>query len=73
MYFYKEGDKSKVICNDCSEIVTTTMEYKDLPFDDGSAIAKDILVGTCDKCHRAISIPAQSTPAIAKAKKPNGV
>ena len=69
MEFFKEGDKSKAICCDCGEIVQTTMHYRDVPFDDGSAIAKDILVGTCDQCLTVVSIPAQSTPAIAKAKK----
>lgn len=69
MIFYKEGDKSQSICPDCGEIVSTTMLYRDVPFEDGSAVAKDILVGVCDRCLMVVSIPAQSTPAIAKAKK----
>lgn len=69
MKFYKEGDKSQAICSDCGEIVSSTMLYRDVPFEGGGAVAKDILVGVCDKCRMVVSIPAQSTPAIAKAKK----
>ncbi len=69
MEFLKEGSKVKAFCNDCGDIVYTTMQYRDVPFDDRSAIVKDILVGVCDGCNRVISIPAQSTPAIAKAKR----
>lgn len=65
----KENDKSKAFCEDCKDLITTTMQYRDVPFDDGSAIVKNILVGVCDNCGIVVSIPAQSTPAIAEAKR----
>lgn len=58
------GDKSKAICYDCNELVTTTYKRRDVPFSDGLGVAKDILAGVCDLCDRVVSTPAQSTPAI---------
>src|SRR5581483_11883041 len=49
--------------------VSTTFKYRDVPFSDGSGIAKKILVGVCDECGRIVSIPPQSTPSIKAARK----
>lgn len=69
MKLYQEGDQSKAICEYCQRVVATTMRYRDVPFSDGSGTVKDVLAGVCDECQSVISIPAQSTPAIAKTKK----
>ncbi|MFB9244528.1 hypothetical protein IV454_01305 [Massilia antarctica] len=58
------GDKSKAICYNCQELVSTTYRRRDVPFSDGVGLAKDILAGVCDLCDRVVSTPAQSTPAI---------
>lgn len=69
MKVFLEGDKSKAICERCAAIVQTTFVRKDVPFSDGSGTARNILVGTCDVCADVVSIPAQSTPAISRARK----
>lgn len=69
MKIFQEGDQSKAVCSHCASAVTTTFQRRDVPFNDGSAVAKSILVGVCDECGDTVSIPAQSTPAISKARK----
>ncbi len=68
MKFFSEGDRSKAICGVCKAARSTTLGYRDVPFSDGSGMVKDILVGVCDTCDQVAAIPAQSTPAISKAR-----
>lgn len=65
---YFEGDKGRAVCDEHG-LVATTFAYRDVPFDDGSGVVKNILVGLCDSCGKVVSIPPQSTPAI-KAARP---
>ncbi|MGY6570825.1 MAG: hypothetical protein ACXIVE_17680 [Salinarimonas sp.] len=69
MKLYEAGDKSKAICEHCKSLVPTTFMYRDVPFDDGSGVVKDILVAVCDICDKVVAIPAQSTPAIKRARE----
>ena len=68
MKFFNEGDKSNAVCSTCKLLRETTFAYRDVPFSDGSGIVKNILAGVCDHCGQVASIPAQSTPAIRKAR-----
>lgn len=66
---YREGGKSKAICQHCERIVDTTFLYRDAQFSDGKGSAKNILVAVCDTCGEVVAIPAQSTAAIHKARQ----
>jgi len=66
---YNCGDKSRAICPHCRKIVTTTFNYRDVPFDDGSGTVRSILTAVCDVCGTVAAIPAQSTPAIRRARE----
>ena len=66
--FFFEGDQSKAICGDCKALRSTTFRYRDVPFSDGTGTVKHILAGVCNECDSVVSIPAQSTPAISKAR-----
>lgn len=68
MRLLKPGEKKSALCHRDGR-VTATFAYKDVPFRDGRGIAKNVLVGVCDVCGDAIVVPAQSTPAIAAARK----
>lgn len=68
MKLYAPGDKSKAICEKCAKLVSTTFGYHDVPFSDGVGFAHEILAATCDNCGEVVSVPAQSTPAIKKAR-----
>lgn len=69
MKLFLEGDKSKALCERCACIVQTTFKRRDVPFSDASGVAKNILVAVCDRCGDMVATPAQSTPAIARARK----
>ncbi|MBA96176.1 hypothetical protein [Sulfitobacter sp. M22] len=69
MKLYSAGDKSKAICQSCQDVVETTFLYRDVPFDDGTGVVKDILASVCDHCGEVVAIPAQSLPAIRRAQK----
>lgn len=69
MKFYNAGDTSKAICQACQDMVGTTFLYRDVPFDDGFGTVKDILASVCDRCSEVVAIPAQSLPAIRRARQ----
>jgi hypothetical protein len=69
MKLFLDGDCSKAFCAHCAKVVKTVFVRRDVPFSDGTGLAKNILVGACDVCDTVVSIPAQSTPAIAEARK----
>ena len=69
MKVYKAGEKSKAICEDCGALVSTTFAYRDVPFDDGTGEVKDVLASVCDQCGRVVALPAQSTPAVRRARE----
>lgn len=57
---YKAGDHSRAICYNCSKVVETTFELRDVPFDDGSGVVTGMLVAICDECGAIVAVPAQS-------------
>ncbi len=65
------GGKGKAVCERDGR-VSTTFRYRDVPFGDGSGVAKNILAGVCDRCGAVVSIPPQSTPAIRAARVGGG-
>ncbi|WP_423597613.1 hypothetical protein [Roseateles sp. MS654] len=69
MKIFHEGEGGKAFCSHCNDVVRTTYARRDMPFSDGRGVARNILVGVCDRCGKPAAIPAQSTPAIAKARK----
>jgi hypothetical protein len=67
MRIYKENDTSRAICHHCKKLVNTTLKTRDVPFSDGSGVAKAILAGVCDICDKVVSTPQQSAPRIKEA------
>lgn len=67
MKLHYAGEKSRAIC-EVDGPVATTFAYRDVPFSDGTGVARQILVGVCDRCGKVVSIPPQSTPAIKAAR-----
>jgi hypothetical protein len=55
---FKEGDKSRAVCNTCKKIVSSTFRYA--LYNYGGLMIPDILQGFCDECGVAVSIPHQS-------------
>jgi hypothetical protein len=69
MKLFRDGDCSRAFCSHCAKVVKTVFVRRDVPFSDGNGTAKNILVGACEVCDAVVSIPAQSTPAIAEARR----
>ena len=67
MKVYEVGDKSKAVCEDCESLVSTTFEYRDVPFDNGRGTVKGVLAEVCNRCDNVVALPAQSTPAVRQA------
>jgi len=61
---YSVGDKSRAVCETCQDMVETTFLNRDVPFNDGTGVAQDILASVCDRCSEVVAIPAGSLPAI---------
>ena len=68
MKIYTQGEQSKGICTSCKAVVETTFGYRDMPFEDGLGLAQDVLVSICSHCDSVVAIPAQSLPAIRRAR-----
>lgn len=68
MKLHYEGEKSRAVCSK-DGLSTMTFARADVPFSDGEGLARDILVGVCDRCGEVVAIPPQSTPAIKAARE----
>lgn len=66
---YEPGDKSRAVCENCESVVDTTFAIRDVLFNDGVGLAKDVLVAVCDCCNDTVAIPSQSVITIAEARK----
>lgn len=71
MLIFKEGDRSKAICQHCKKKVETTFKVRTSLIHDGTSSYKvpNALVGVCDICDSVISIPQQSFAAVAEVRK----
>ncbi len=71
MEIFKEGDKSKAICEHCKKVSTTTFQVRTTQIQDGNKSLRipDVLVAVCDKCDKVAAIPQQSFAAVAELKK----
>ncbi|WP_440905323.1 hypothetical protein ACMZOO_03025 [Catenovulum sp. SX2] len=71
MKIFKVGDTQKTICECCQSLENATFQLRDVPFSDGNGMAKNVLVGVCNKCNQVIVIPQQSAPTINKQMRAN--
>ncbi len=66
---YAVGDERETYCLECGKFVKSTVRCRDVPFQSGLGIVKEILVFVCNDCDTVCAIPSQSTPAIAAARR----
>ena len=64
MTILKVGETKKAACNTCESFQDVTFQLRDTPFNDGSGIVKNVLVGVCNACDSVAVLPHQSTPAV---------
>ncbi|MDQ7994649.1 MAG: hypothetical protein AAGC76_02225 [Luteibacter sp.] len=68
MKILHQGDTEPALC-DLDGRVTVTYRYRDVPFSDGSGMARNVLAGICDVCSEVLLVPPQSVPAIAASRR----
>ena len=61
---WKEGDKSKALCDTCNKAVTTTFRNGSVTVPGTTTKVSNVLLGFCDGCGALVSIPHQSVPKI---------
>jgi hypothetical protein len=69
MRIYKLGEKSKGLCETCGKVVPTTFALREVYLEETGATVPDVLVAVCDSCGQTVSIPHQSTPRLAAARR----
>ena len=40
MKLYRKGEKGEAVCEECAKLVSTTFDYRDVPFEDGLGTVK---------------------------------
>lgn len=68
MHLWKEGDRSEAICERCEARVVTRFEVRTLRLEQSAVDVPGVLVGVSTECGETTSVPAQSTPAIKRAR-----
>lgn len=71
MQIYKEGEKSKGLCEHCKKMVSTTFKLRTTNLNDENEKpfkVPNILICACDFCNHTIAIPQQSFASIAEVK-----
>ena len=66
MIIVKVGDEERAECGVCEAFRTVSYQLRDVPFDDGSGVVKNVIAGVCKTCDSVAVIPFQSVPAIKK-------
>lgn len=68
--FWKEGDRSRAICEACHQVVETRFEYRDFTLQKPRRkIVPDVLVAVCTVCDRIVAVPFQSSPKLNELRK----
>src|SRR4051812_22752801 len=61
MKLWKEGDRSKGVCERCKRLVTTRFERRTVNLERPKATVHDVLVAVCDSCEEVVAVPHQSS------------
>jgi len=61
---FKEGDKSKGMCEHCKKLVPTTLKNGQYHIPKLNITIFNLLMDYCDNCGKLVGIPHQSTPKI---------
>lgn len=67
--FWKEGDRSRAICEHCKQIVETRFEYRTFSLEVPRIDVPDVLVAVCSVCDRIAAVPYQSSPRLNEARR----
>ncbi|HEU0013386.1 MAG TPA: hypothetical protein VFQ45_06865 [Longimicrobium sp.] len=69
MHFWKEGDLSQAVCEDCRRLVQTRFEVRGFPLEASGVVVPGVLVAVCTECGGIAALPAQSEPRLKEARE----
>ena len=69
MKLWKEGDRSRAVCERCKRIVETRFERRTVKLERPAVAVPDVLVAVCTSCGETAVIPAQSSPRLQVARR----
>jgi hypothetical protein len=67
--FWKAGDRSRAICEQCGKVVETRFEYRTYSLTKPRVDVPDVLVAVCTSCDCVVAVPYQSSPKLNAARK----
>lgn len=68
MRILREGERERALCPVCEAWRTTVFEYQTVRLEDSNVAVEGVLIGVCETCGEAVSIPPQSTPRLREAR-----
>ncbi len=69
MKLWKEGDRSRSVCERCKRLVGTRFERRTVNLERPAVAVPDVLVAACTSCGETVAIPAQSSPRLQAARR----
>lgn len=72
MRIIREGDREEGLCPVCEAWRPIRYEYRTVHLEESDVDVADVLVGACEVCGEAVSIPPQSTPRLREARRGKG-
>jgi hypothetical protein len=67
--FWRAGDRSRAICEECGKVVETRFEYRTYSLSRPRVDVPDVLVAVCMVCDQTVAVPYQSSPRLNEARK----
>ena len=61
---WKEGDRSRAVCERGRRLVETRFERRTVTLEHSCGRGPDVLVAACTSCGETVAIPAQSSPRL---------
>jgi hypothetical protein len=69
MKLWREGERSRAVCESCGRLVTTRFERRTVDLEDPEVSVPEVLVAICQVCGEIVAIPHQSTPRLQEARR----
>src|SRR4051794_37359480 len=69
MKLYREGDRSRAVCETCKRVVRTRFERRTFHLENPEVDVPGVLVAVCETCGTIAAIPHQSSPRLREARR----
>jgi hypothetical protein len=69
MKLWKEGDRSRGVCERCKRLVTTQFERRAVRLECPEVVVPDVLVAVCVSCGEPVAVPHQSSLRLQESRR----